>query len=210
MRRSSLLLFFLFILICPLSLAAHPHMSFTTKMEFAYQNDEMAGVWQEWRFDVFFSGTIRQGYDWDGDNEFNEEETDAVFAGAFANLENYDYFMFYRTGGETFTPSETNQFSVWMEEDVMVYRFFVPLDVKNREIWLSVFDVTYFCAIFYEEDAAKTTGRTAGTSPIYLAEKNEDNPIYYNPTSPANDNTRYTKWAPGLETAYPEEIHVRY
>ena len=201
--------FLIFLLVSAGFLPAHPHMGFTASMEFAFSGNEMKGVWQEWRFDPFFSGSIRSGYDWDEDGRFDQDETDAVFAGAFSNLKNYDYFIFYRTGGKTLVPERVDSFSVWMEENTMVYRFFVPLEVKDRELFLSVFDVTYFCAVSYADSPAKTSGTTILT-PRYEQRENKDNPIYYNPLSPADDNTRYDRWAPGLETAYPEEIHVKF
>ncbi len=190
-------------------LSAHPHMGFTAAMEFEFSGDEMRGVWQEWRFDPFFSGSIKGSYDWDGDGKFDQYETEAVWAGAFSNLKNYDYFIFYRTGGKTLVPERVENFSVWMEGNTMVYRFFVPLSVKNRELYLSVFDQTYFCAITYADPPAVTAGATP-LDPRYRRRENKDNPVYYNPLSPADDTTRYDQWAPGLETAYPEELHVTF
>jgi len=207
MKIPKILLYLLFA--APGILAAHPHMGFTAAMEFEFSGDKMKGVWQEWRFDPFFSGSIRGSYDWNGDGRFDLDETEAVFAGAFANLKNYDFFIFYRTGGKTLVPERVERFSVWMEGNTMVYRFFVPLEVKDREIFLSVFDRTYFCAITYADPPAVTSG-TTNLAPQYRRRENRDNPVYYNPLSPADDNTRYDRWAPGLETAYPEELHVTF
>ena len=75
---------------------------------------------------------------------------------------------------------------------------------------MAIFDTTYYCAIRYPDEAVTILQHAEGASvPVWTREVNKAYPVYYNPAGGMTDMTAYSTWKPGLQTAYPEEIHVR-
>lgn len=95
----------------------------------------------------------------------------------------------------------------------MAYRFYVDLTGKGygKDFSIAIFDPTYYCAVQIPKDAAviRQAEAEAGT-PKWEPRLNKKYPMYYNPLGSVTDMTQYTKWKPGLSTAYPEEIHVYF
>lgn len=191
------------------SLAAHPHMSLESDMTLIRSGDQVTAITLTWYLDIFFSAGIISDYDRDKNGLFDAKETALLQAEAFSNLKNYGYFVLFRTPKGRFPATNVKDFSAAQKDGMLVYTFTLPLDGLNlgHEFWFAVFDLTYFCAVDYRPGGLKLEG--SGTAPIkYQVVKNINAPIYYNPNGTADDNTLYPKWKPGLETAYPEEIHV--
>jgi len=215
-----LLLFFI-----PLSLFAHPHIMLSTSMEIEYSNSSCTGIWVEWEFDRFFSVSIINDYDTNKDGEFDNTEVKAIEENAFSNLRNYGYFVDIRVGDKRTKPDSVTQFSAKFSGDKLYYRFFVPLvkDTYNNfyisifdptyysanNFYISIFDPTYYSAVSYVDDGIKI-GSGTGLHPQYEVLENKDYPVYYDPYGSASDMATYTKWKPGLQTAYPKEVHVYF
>jgi len=187
-------------------------MQLESKLTIEYSCRECQGIWAEWSFDDFFSSSIIKGYDLNRDGSFNAEETQMVRDNAFENLKNYGYFVFLRKGGARRNPKKVQKFSVWQEKGRLFYKFFVPLTGQGygENFSFSIFDSTYFCAVKYAEEPVVIEQEGEGDAPVYELVKNKKYPVYYNPMGAANDMRTYEKWAPGLEKAYPEEIHVYF
>ncbi len=201
------------LLLClPVLLWAHPHMQFTSTAEFVWEGEELAGVFLEWQFDSFFSADIIGAYDINDDGRFDEEETQAIFDGAFSNLKNYYYFIFISQKGRRETPEKIEKFSAMQRNGVLVYRFYVDLSSWNTEkLRLAVYDYTFFCDIRYPENKPVILRYDPDVvQPEWEIRENRDNPVYYDPFGAVDDTTVYYEWKPGLETYYPREITIRY
>ena len=205
MKRFMLLLFFV-----PLSLFAHPHIMLKTSLEIEYSNSYCDGIWVDWEFDRFFSISIINDFDNNKDGKFDDAEVKAIEENAFSNLRNYGYFVDIRVGNKRTKPDSVTRFSAKFSGDKLYYRFFVPL-VKDtyNDFYISIFDPTYYSAVSYVDDGIKI-GSGTGQDPMYEVLENKDYPVYYDPYGSASDMTTYTKWKPGLQTAYPKEVHVYF
>lgn len=196
----------------PVFLSAHPHMAIYYSCDFHFQDNELKGAWINFAFDKIFSVDIVQYYDLDKNGIFDEAETEDVYNNAFINLKKYGFFISIREAGGRSAPGEVSDFSARLEEDdVLNYRFYIELEENSeRELYLSIFDPSYFCASYMAED--NPVGVIA--EPAHQAEfeilENVDNPVYYDPYQPAGDPTVHTEWRPGLNTFFPEEIHLVY
>ncbi len=205
MKRIALIMFLL-----PLYLFAHPHIMLKTSLEIEYSNSGCDGIWVEWEFDRFFSISIINDFDLDKNGSFNSNEVKEIEENAFSNLKNYGYFIYLRSDEERYNPGEISSFSARYSGEKLYYRFFIPLKDKSfDDFYISVFDPTYYCAVDYMENGS-IVGQGSGTLPELELLENKDYPVFYNPYGTASDMTAYTKWEPGLQTAYPKEVHVYF
>lgn len=203
---------FIFAVLLTASLAAHPHVSLDARLEFEFDGPECRGFWVEWTFDPFFSATVIGDFDTDRDGKIKDSEVRRVHDGAFINLRKYGFFTLIRSGGKRISPEFVESFGAEVRDGRLVYRFFVPLAGRGygRDFAVAVFDTTYYCAVRYPDDAVTFIQKSPGTAaPDFTREVNRAFPVYYNPAGGAADGTTYSAWKPGLQTAYPEEIHVR-
>jgi ABC-type uncharacterized transport system substrate-binding protein len=186
-------------------------MALTTACEFAWKGAELSGVYLDWAFDQYFSADIIRGYDTNKDGKFSAAETKAVHDSAFQNLKNYYFFTFIRQGDARSNPKAVSDFSVYQKDGVLHYRFFIDLSKYRGELWLAVYDYTYFCAIDYDKDSPVKLDYDQGiVAPSFAISENRKYPVYYNPLGAADDATIYYTWKKGLITFYPREIHISY
>ncbi len=205
MKRLALIMFLL-----PLYLYAHPHIMLKTSLGIEYSNSSCTGVWVDWEFDRFFSVSIINDFDIDKDGKFDKEEVKDIEENAFSNLQNYGYFVNIRVGDKRTKPESVTQFSAKFSGDKLFYRFFVPLEKDTyNNFYISIFDPTYYSAVSYVDNGINI-GNGTGTVPEYEVMENKDYPVYYDPYGSASDMTTYSKWKPGLQTAYPKEVHVYF
>lgn len=197
------------ILFClPLALTAHPHVSFDASIEVETNGNTCTGIWQNWTFDIVFSSQLIHDFDSNSNKKFEKDEIDMLYYNAFINLENYGYFTLLRQGNTRTPGSKAEKFSASISGDKVTYRFYMPLTgtTFTKDFHVAIFDTTYFCAIRYTSTAA--TIRQAGSAFGWGRSVNKSFPVYYNPSANASDNRVYESWKPGLETAWPEEIHI--
>jgi ABC-type uncharacterized transport system substrate-binding protein len=203
------LAFLFYLLALAPSAFAHPHMSLSSQAEFVWKGDKLSGAYLTWTFDDFFSADIIRSSDKNHDGVFSPAESKNVYATAFQNLKNYHYFVFIRQGDKRSNPAGVSDFVASQDHGRLVYRFFIDLSNYGQELYLAVYDYTYFCAISYpDKDPVSFQYDAAAVSPRYEIVENKKYPVYYNPLGAADDTTVYYKWKKGLMTYYPQEIHV--
>lgn len=192
----------------PVFLSAHPHIMLRSSLEFEYSASQCEGIWVEWQFDRYFSVSIISDFDIDKNGQFDKNEIMEIEAKAFSNLKRYGYFIYLRYGDKRYNPDEISNFSAGFSGEKLYYRFFVPLSGRTfKDFYVSVFDPTYYSAVDYVADGV-IIGQGSGQVPNLEILENKDYPVYYNPYGTTSDMTAYTKWEPGLQTAYPKEVHV--
>lgn len=204
MKRSLVLLALALSALVPA--VAHPHMSLDSRLEFEFDGETCRGFWVDWTFDPYFSASILQEQDRNGDRKLDPAEIKGVHDNAFINLRKYGYFTYVRTAAGRRSPEKVERFSAEVRGDRLAYRFYVPVGTAGG-VNVAIMDTTYFCAVRYPEVPATATQLAAG-GPIPALRRAVDkkNPVYYDPSQTSTDNSKHAAWKPGLETAYPEEI----
>jgi len=184
-------------------------MLLLTSIECDFTGYTCTGIRVDWGFDRFFSRSILDDFDLNNDGLFDADETKEVYNFAFINLEKYGYFLYFRKGNTRSRPRKVTDFSVRQEQGQVFYNFYVPVEDLGltKDFCISVFDPTYFCAVRYR-DYPVTLHQSEGPVPEYELIENKSFPVYYDPMGAAGDTTTHDRWKPGLETAYPEEVHV--
>ncbi len=133
----------------------HPHVFIDTRIEVACEEGELEGFWIIWRFDKMFTSSILMDFDSDGDRRLSPVEVENIREGAFSNLVHYHYFTYIRSPRGTYRPQSVDGFSAYMEGERVHYRFFVPyrlpVGTEGVDVYLAVYDDTFFCAIGYEQ-----------------------------------------------------------
>lgn len=204
---AALLLFLLPII----ELSAHPHMFIDSRLELSFDKEGMTGFTVEWLFDRFFSAQIMLDYDRDKSGSFNQEEIREIEAGAFSNLINYHYFTTVAVGQERHQIQEVEQFTAFLDENRLGYRFFVPFSFQDfspaagdTELRISVFDDTFFCDIISTEERPVIINAPEALNVEWEICRNTDDPVIYDPTTGTTrrDNVTYSG------TVFPEEIHI--
>ncbi len=184
-------------------------MALYSSCEFSFNGAELEGVWIDFKFDTFFSTDILAGYDEDKNMVFSKSEIQKVYDNMFISLKKYGFFISIRDENGRVAPEQVKDFSVYVTNEDVHYRFFVKIDnLAKRELYLSIFDPTFFCACKYIEKDPVVFNNISEIQPTYQIVENNNNPIYYDPYAPATNSASYDKWEPGLEANFPKEIHL--
>lgn len=195
----------------PAAVHAHPHVFIKNSVEFVWDDSgSLEGAYLTWNFDRFFSADIIKWLDENQDGEFSDTESEDVYNRAFINLRHYYYYTFIRQGAKRTNPPEVTRFRATQKDGIMTYRFYIDLSkYTGRELYFAVYDYTYFCDVQYPDDCV-TFSCPPNVKPSCKIIENKQFPVYYNPLSPATDTRIYYKWAPGLQTYYPREMHLTW
>ncbi len=113
---------------------AHPHMWFTSEVEFLFEKYKIKGAFVTWTFDKEFSYDIITGYDLDSNGEFDIREIMDIYDHAFTYTKNYNYFLFIREGKNRRSPKNIAEstFSVHQKNGTPGLKVYYPLEIK---IW---------------------------------------------------------------------------
>lgn len=189
----------------PAYLSAHPHMFIDTEMEVRLQGDILDGIEITWHFDPMFTAAITTDFDNNGNGQFSTGETAEVFSNAFSNLETSDYFTFVNIDGQIYSPTQIEEFSVFIEDGALVYRFFCPFNIRitNGVFSVAIYDRTYYCDILYREGSPITINGPGSETAQFEIEQNNDITISYGGSiSVSREGSSYSG------TAYPQQLVV--
>ena len=184
---------------------AHPHMFIDTMLEIRLSGDRLEGLEITWFFDPMFTASIAGDWDEDGNGSFSEREVGLVYENAFSNLADFDYFTYVSSGNTTLSPSVVEDFTVFMDGQTLVYRFFVPIDIVLCDgcFAVAIYDHTYYCDILYCSDSPITlTGPGSSNASFQIVENNNIEIMYGGAVSVSRDGKTYT----GM--AYPQQVVV--
>ncbi len=131
--------------------AAHPHVFIDNAITIVFNQEELAGIEVNWLFDEMFSSMIIHDYDENKNGVFDLAEIEAIKNGAFSNLGKFNYFTRIKINGEPFIVQLVEKFSVFMQDNCVVYNFFIPCKLKTeicyKEIKISIYDDSYYVDI---------------------------------------------------------------
>ena len=146
----------IFLLFLPFIAFAHPHVFIDYSLYFIVEQEKIIGIRTEWYFDEIYSGNLIQNYDENNDGEFSDQEIKMMEKDAFSNLENYEYFTYISIDHERFKVKSVKDFSSAIQENRVVYTFFIPCQVAItsafKEIVVCLYDETYYVDLFPLED----------------------------------------------------------
>ncbi len=186
-------------------LFAHPHMFIDTEMEVRLSNDNLEGIEITWHFDPMFTAAICADFDTNGNDHFNNEETASVFSNAFSNLQSSEYFTFVNIDGQVYSPERIEEFSVFVEDGALAYRFFCPFNIAIPEgvFRVAIYDSTFYCDILYKEGLPITITGPGNETAQFEIEQNSDISISYGGNvSVSRDGGSYSG------TAFPQQLVV--
>ncbi len=192
---------------------AHPHMFIDTEVSVEFDRDSLKGFWIQWYFDVIFTASIRLDYDYNKNGQFEAGEVRDIEQNAFRNLRNFHYFTSVIREDDIDEIEEVRDFSAWLENDQLVYRFFVPykvpLTAETGRLSLIIFDDTFFCDIMYTEDSpVRIKGGTyAAAEATILA--NRDYMVEYDPTGGRGRDEAAGR-STSIGTAFPYELQLSF
>lgn len=191
-------------------LHAHPHVFIDAHVSFQFNEGEMEGFWVEWDFDPLFTSMIVMDFGAPREGPFSQEVIRVIHDGAFSNLRHYGYFTYVIVDDRVHPTEEVREFSAFMRNRRVVYRFFVPfrqpLDGRSRTVKVRMYDNTFFTDI-----AFRTSNPVAVKGPVDLeAEhrvvRNEGLTIRYD----ARDQAVRREGAVYTGVTHPWEAHVQY
>jgi len=180
-------------------------MFIDTEMQVRLQEDILSGLEITWHFDPMFTAAITTDFDRNNDGRFSSTESSEVFSSAFSNLETSDYFTFLDINGQTYSPTRIEEFSVFMEDGALVYRFFCPFDTRitTGVFRVAIYDSTFYCDILYSEGTPITISGPGSETARFAIEQNDDISISYAGTvSVSREGSSYSG------TAFPQQLVV--
>lgn len=181
-RQKQLLLIITALLLLTIPIAAHPHVIMKAEVELVVEDNQFSGAYIDWEFEASYSAGLVMDFDLDRDNLFSGNEIRDIYNGAFSNLIHYHYFTVFFYGDEEFPAQEVTDFTAYLKERLVHYRFFVPFErslESGKTIDLSVFDETYYCAIdFRENNPITISGSGADKIQFYIVEDLEKEVSY--------------------------------
>jgi len=159
-KRFLPILFFLF---CSAQVAhAHPHVWVDYFVDVRFNQTGLTGFQHRWLFDEMFSSQVMEMFDADNDGFFSDEEVEDVRQGAFAYLEEYDYFIMVKVGGRDVAVREVRDFHARIDGHQVIYEFFTPLAVpalaQPTTVHLLVADMEYFVDMAFVSDGLSIQG----------------------------------------------------
>lgn len=213
MRRlhAALSLLVLICLFSPVSVTAHPHVFIDSRVTFQFGEQELEGFWVEWNFDQLFTSMIVMDFGAPREEgPFTPEVIRTIREGAFSNLQYYDYFTCAVVDDREYPAQDVEQFSAFMRDRRVVYRFFVPfrhpLDERLRTVRVRMYDETFFTDIAFEENHPVAVDSPVPLTEEHRVRRNENLTIQYD----ARDQAIRREGAVYTGLTHPWEAHLQY
>lgn len=142
---------------------AHAHIFIDYTVNAVFSDSALSGFDVTWTFDRMFSAFIIKEFDSDKNGTFSQEESQAVYTGAFMALKKNGFFTYLSLGTKELPAPVPVNFSCkkLAGDDVVRYRFFIPVSVaaEERRQRVSVFffdPVIYVSFTVMKDDVAVT------------------------------------------------------
>ena len=139
----------------PLS-RAHPHVFMSNGVTVLFDRKGLSGFEIRWNFDEMFSSMMILDFDDNRNGRFEPSEIANLKRCAFSNLREFDYFTHIKIDKKPFQVKYVTNFSAEIENNILIYRFFIPCHVsatrKWKEIVISVYDREYYTSISMAKD----------------------------------------------------------
>ena len=151
--------------------AAHPHEFVTMKIQVAFDKaGRMVGMRYNWTFDEFFSAYAVEPFDENGNQQVEQEESDALLADVIKNITPIDYFTKFDQNGAMPELDQaipvTSSFENRQVTLVFDVPFNKPIDVSDKPLRYAIYDDEFYIAMNHVEgdQAVMLAGTTDGCS----------------------------------------------
>lgn len=153
-----------------------------------FDDEGLAGIRVKWGFDEMFSSMIAGDYDQNHNGKLEKPEIALIKKEAFSYLADHDYFCFIRIDEKPFKVKYVREFSAFLNEGKLSYEFFIPCHVKSgkafRKIAMSLYDPTYYTAVFFAENQPVSIESGSGFEISSTIAKNQETSYYYDMLHP--------------------------
>ncbi len=167
---------------------AHPHVFLETEIEIEFNEQGLKGIWQEWTFDEYQSSWIINQYNFDQEGEISSQELDRLYQETFENLKHHDFFTRLMIDDEKIPATEIQHFSAKIKDGLAIYSFFVPFELEinqnQQEIFILVYDDSYFCQVFFPPEEIDFKGDTSSWKIDYTTQKKSELTFYFGMVTP--------------------------
>jgi ABC-type uncharacterized transport system substrate-binding protein len=162
---------------------SHPHVFIISRVDAIFDDKGMAGFHIQWIFDEFFSNMIMEEYDQNQNAVLGKEEVAKIKKEAFDYLAEQDYFVFVKIDNTPFKVQFVRDFSASFAEGKLCYRFLVPCHVtalkSSKTLRISIYDPTYYSAIFFAETQPVTIENGDGIHVTHHIAQNMEETYYF-------------------------------
>ena len=136
-------------------LAAHPHVFIVQRIKVIFDDNGLSGFKIRWDFDDMFTSMIAGDYDKNQNGLLEPDEVSVIKEEAFSYTSNQDYFTFIKIDGKPFKVRYVKDFSAQLNDNKLVYEFFIPCHVRAassmKQVIVASYDPTYYSAIYYAD-----------------------------------------------------------
>lgn len=182
------------VLICAVLLSglsdahAHPHVFIVQRLQAVFDEKGLAGIRVRWKFDDMFACLIAEDHDANKNGRLEANEVKAVKEKAFSFIAEYSYFVFIKIGEQKFDVKYITDFNAILENNQLVYTFFIPCHVTAtdhfKKVSVATYDPSYYTAIYFAADHPASLV-TADSFEIKTAIREDpDTKIYYGMVHP--------------------------
>ena len=170
------------------NLYAHPHVFIVQRVNIEFDDQGLAGFKMRWSFDAMFSSMIIGDYDRNKNGQLESEEVQTIKEKAFNYISNFNYFTFIKIDGKSFEVKYVKGFEAILENNKLIYEFFVPCHVAAigpfKEIIVAIYDPSYYTAIFFAKNRPASMSFSESYDVKTAIRKDETTLIYYDTINP--------------------------
>ncbi|MBU2591221.1 MAG: DUF1007 family protein [Nitrospinota bacterium] len=184
--RLTILLTFL-VPLCEHALA-HPHVFIEQKIEIIFGKQGIEGFNINWQFDEMFTSMIIGDYDKNSNGILEENEVIQIEKEAFSNLSDFSYFTFIKIDGKVFKIKSIKNFSVSLNNNKLVYNFFIPCSVTAtndfQHIIIDSYDPSYYSTIIFDNNRLASLNNSKAFEVKINVKEDKSTSIYYGQVNP--------------------------
>ena len=170
------------------ALQAHPHVFVVQRLSIVFDDKGLAGIKVWWKFDDMFASMIAEDHDGDQNGRLDPAEVQAVKANAFAFIKTYSYFTFVKIDGRPFEVKFVQDFNAILEDNRLVYEFFIPCHVTAvdtpKKLTIATYDPSYYTAIYFTEKAPVSLIAAESYEVRTTVREDPETSIYYDMVHP--------------------------
>jgi ABC-type uncharacterized transport system substrate-binding protein len=167
---------------------AHPHVFIVQRLTLVFDAEGLGGIKVWWKFDDMFASMIAEDHDTNRDGRLEAEEVQSVKENAFAFIITYNYFTFIRIDGRPFDVKFVKDFNAVLEDNRLVYEFFIPCHVTAitapKKLAIVTYDPNYYSAIYFTQKAPVSLSAADAYEVKTEVREDPDTSIYYDMVHP--------------------------
>lgn len=172
---------------------AHPHIWIDAAATLVFEHGALVGVETRWTLDPFVSALLIQDFDADSNGVFDSGEATALEQATFVGLSEFGFYTHMRIDGVGYSPETVQQFRPTIQDDTVLYDFYValpqPVDPARQQVDVAFYDETFYTDLYTEDGWIAVSGdQTAACVPTLR--QDIETPIYFGMVFPVRIGLR--------------------